>query len=297
MQGSRSNGKGKDAFMDDTGYGWVACTTDDILAMKADLYDILVTIPPSYTEQAVEKVWPKVTMEPGTDIKATQRDLRRYRTLRRGLHRFPGRSRGQSPYSVPLSTNAGMDEQTVLLPVENAQETFDDASSTSDEKLVEPLSWSALAYSSFMWWASAGEQRTDLDEESEYDAALLHGFTDLQDASPGRPRSRPRSGSMAPVGVEMAMIAYFHRLTTLIFKTLTDLVEASDDVAQGDEQQGTNDEAGDKIFIKNEDIARMGLDTWSEGDRRFVQELIELYWGRKSEVQGRRVECCGVRIC
>ncbi|KAI4125927.1 MAG: hypothetical protein LQ347_005179, partial [Umbilicaria vellea] len=39
----------------DLGYGWVACTTDDVLTMKESLYDYLVTIPPPYTAQAKEK--------------------------------------------------------------------------------------------------------------------------------------------------------------------------------------------------------------------------------------------------
>ncbi|SLM38249.1 Protein of unknown function DUF2347 [Lasallia pustulata] len=55
-QGSRNPVKPtNDASTQDLGYGWVACTTDDVLATKEGLYDILVTIPPPYTAQAKEK--------------------------------------------------------------------------------------------------------------------------------------------------------------------------------------------------------------------------------------------------
>ena len=80
---------------DDTGCGWIACTTDSILAMKGTLYDVLITMPPSYAEDAREKVWPMVESPQGVQIKATQRDLRRYKALRWGL------SRHASPPSSP----------------------------------------------------------------------------------------------------------------------------------------------------------------------------------------------------
>lgn len=297
FQGSRVSSKPKDNAVDDMGFGWVACTTDDILATKAHLFDTLITIPPLYAKQAREKVWPKIEFQKGTEVKATQRDLRRYQTLRRGLRRYPIRSRGQSPFeSFPSASRTDVQEP---FPIDNAQETFDDASSTCDEKLIEPQSWSALAYSSFMWWASAGERRTDLEEEAEHDATLLPSLGNQRDDSPIRPRSSRMSPGMpgvqdSPPGLEMAIIAYFHRLTALILRTLSEIIETSDE--DEDEQAGKEQEQ-DVIFVTSEEMARMGLDIWSEGDRRFVQELVEFYWGRKAEVQRARVECCGVRIC
>jgi hypothetical protein len=91
---------------------------------------------------------------------------------------------------------------------------------------------------------------------------------------------------------EMAIIAYFHRLTALILGTLAQLVNAGNNADEGEE--GAGDEV---LFVGSEDMGRMGLDVWSEGDRRFVEELLEFYWGRKAEVQGGRVDCCGIRIC
>ncbi|KAK4123902.1 hypothetical protein N657DRAFT_596813 [Parathielavia appendiculata] len=73
---------------DDTSSGWVACTTDSILAMKEDLWDMLITMPPSYSSNAKQRVWPTVEMPKGIPVKATQRDLRRFRSLARGLARL-----------------------------------------------------------------------------------------------------------------------------------------------------------------------------------------------------------------
>ena len=292
-----------DVRSDETGYGWVGCTTDDILATKDHLYDALVTIPPSYTKQAKEKVWPRIEMRRGTDIKATQRDLRRYRTLQSELRRYKNKDHVRSPFSFPRATTGDEEDPNSSLPIENTQETFDDASSTSDEKLAEPQSWSGLAYSSFLWWASAGEKRTDLEEEAEYDNALLRDLNRFRDTSPERPRSAispmmSRGPGDSDSGLEMTLIAYFHRLTALILGTIADIVDNSD-FTEDEQQEDRDDSTGkdDVIFIASEDMTRMGLDVWSEGDGRFVKELVELYWGRQADVQGARVECCGVRIC
>ena len=202
-------------------------------------------------------------------------------------------------------------DQTPLLPIENTQETFDDASSTTDEKLIEPLSWSALAYSSFMWWASAGEKSAERDDEAVHDAALFREFNEYPGSASGRPRSR-RTSVVSPGGVdggageggkEMAIIAYFHRLTTLILGVLAEVVEAGEDsdLVEGEGEEGDVEgerrDGDDVVVVGSEDMARMGLDVWSEGDRKFVAELVEFYWGRKAEIGGGRVECCGVRIC
>lgn len=113
-------------------------------------------------------------------------------------------------------------------------------------------------------------------------------------------------------GLEMTVIAYFHRLTTLILSTLAEVVVASDVYSDDDDgQAGSSNkkaatvpdsgdieqDAEDTVFINGEDMGRMGLDVWSESDRMFVRELVGFYWGRKVVVRGGRVECCGVRIC
>ena len=315
-KGSRATSPTSEVTDEGMGYGWVACTTDDILSLKDHLFDILITIPPSYSKQAKEKVWPRVEVKKGTEIKATQRDLRRYRTLRRELRRFPS---GDSPNASKHSIT----EQISVPPCENTQEIYDDASSTLDAQLAEPQSWSALAYNSFMWWASAGEKRTDLDEEADHDVALLRHFDIYSGDLPDRPRSARKSPGRstcmegmdtAPAALEMTIVGYFHRLTSLILKTLSDIIDGSDysdanDGANADEDEdedggrkthkrSSGSPAGvDVVYVSGEDVSRMGLDIWSESDREFVRELVAFYWGRKADVRGGRVECCGVRIC
>ena len=309
-------------FSEDPGYGWVACTTDDILSMKENLYDTLVTLPPPHAAQAAERAWPRITIKRSTEIKATQRDYRRYKTLRRDLHRLPSKSRMQTP-------RASTEDPESPVLAEEPQEAFDDTASTTDEKLIEPQSWSALAYSSFMWWASAGEQRTDLDEETDHDSALLRDFnreySEGYSDSPRRSRSAGNGKAKSPgtpgdgeagMSMEPALIGYFHRLTSLIFRVLAEIIDSADsdsldmEVNEGQGQQETSGVGGESreeedtallekreaVFVGTEDMARMGLDVWSKADRKFVEELVELYWGRKAEVQGARVECCGVRL-
>lgn len=320
--GSRDAKHAKDAALsEDPGYGWIACTTDDILSVKEHLYDTLVTMPPKQSAYAAEKIWPRITLKRNLEIKATQRDYRRYKTLRRDLHRYPTKSRMPTPHASTESLESPT-------PAEETPDVLDETISIADEKLVEPQSWSALAYSSFIWWASAGEKRTDLDEETDHDSALLRDFnreySEGYIASPQRSRSAGNGKSKSPgvtgdeeggMGAEMAVIAYFHRLTSLIFRVLAEIIDPSDiDLIDGQpseepSQHGPIGVAGveseedealmaekEAIFVGTEDMARMGLDVWSQADRKFVEDLVALYWGRKAEVQGAKVECCGVRI-
>ena len=217
------------------------------------------------------------------------------------------------------------------------QEAFDDTSSAINQTLLEPQSWSALAYSSFMWWASAGEKRTDLAEESDHDSALLQDFnrrnSGLMEYRSANAESPQRSGSasqgngkakspVTPVATleetvtqEMSIIAYFHRLTSLMFKILAEAVDgdvlnepASSIAMTGgrneqetapaaeSEEQETLISEHEKVYISSEHMARMGLDVWSKSDRAFVQEMIAFYWGRESVVESGGVDCCGVKV-
>jgi len=323
ITGSRTSNPSPSPTSDDPGYGWVACTTDDILAQKPHLYDTLVTLAPPHSARVTEKSWPRLSSKQSPEIKATQRDYRRYRTLRRDLHTY-------NSIRLPNASAIADPEASPALPELNQQETFDDASSTIDERLIEPQSWSALAYSSFMWWASAGEKRTDLDEESDHDSALLREFQGRSESAYGKsPQwtmsangmlNSPGAGLAEDVGLEMALIAYFHRFTSLMFRVLAEVVDSGNDNAPDfrDDNEMGNDDSGSqqatgadsraeedemllqengKVYVSSEDLMRMGLDVWSESDRKFVEELIGLYWGREAVVEGGRVECCGIRVC
>ncbi|KAF8863797.1 hypothetical protein BDZ45DRAFT_738003 [Acephala macrosclerotiorum] len=293
---------------EDPGHGWIACTTDSILAMKNTLYDVLITMPPPYSEDASQKVWPKVETSKGVEMKATQRDLRRFQTLRWGLSRASSSQNGdEEPIRATSSSTSVHREDLLDLP--------------DTDNIIEPLSWSALAYSGFMWWASAGEQRLHSEEETEADSQLLAGLS-LSPSSPTTPRPRSQSSTSQSKGKingavregeaqqEMALIAYFHRLTTQILSTLSDIVDAtdSDDEREDDhsplyphsaEECGGEgeEESGPAMYVTSQDMVRMGLDEWSVGDHEFAEEVCKSYFARRAKVEGRNVDICGIRIC
>ena len=102
---------------------------------------------------------------------------------------------------------------------------------------------------------------------------------------------------------EMAIIAYFHRLTTQILSTLSDIVDATDSDDEGEDDRSPlrdgeeEDENGPAVYVTSSDIVRMGLDVWSSTDHTFVEDVAREYFGRKAQVEGRNVDVCGIRIC
>lgn len=303
--------------------------------MKPELYDALVTLPPPHTQHAAERVFPQINLidhsstkynaNQKVQLKATQRDARRYYMLRRGLRQFS---------SDRLAS----------------QETDDtDADSTySSSPIVEPLSWTRLAYTSFIWWASAGENRDGLSEEEEaqqieQDARLLASVESLAYPGPnstGR-RSIP-SDDHRQEPQEVALVAYFRRLTTQIFFTLAGAIARHDCEATGEtyapyQDDPDNDDTDMSLSMSRSllgedednapllrqrnatptgrpngsaqgriveapvtitiaDMAEMGLDVWSATDRIFVEELVSLWWGRSAHVDSARIRCCGISI-
>lgn len=318
---------------DEAGSGWIACTTDSILAMKDTLWDMLITLPPEHSSQAKEKAWPVVECPRGTPVMATRRDLRRFNTLRSGLARLAASNSSSSILSTQRSDASRRSENTTttaspshLAPpaAQHADDSFD--------RVTEPLSWTALAYNGYMWWASAGEQlRSEEQEEFSRDAALLADLT----PAPRTPSQAPystdslaeslaslaarRSSSSAPTDdnearLELAVIAYFHRLTTQILSILSDLVEAADEaypaytddeneddsaalLSEDDEEGRAMAAMGPPVTLDSRAMENMGLDVWSPADAAFVQDLLRIYFGRSAKIEGKGVEVCGVRVC
>ncbi|PQE13193.1 DUF2347 superfamily protein [Rutstroemia sp. NJR-2017a BBW] len=289
---------------DEKGCGWIACTTDSILATKTQLYDIVITMPPPHSSSSSSKVWPKIETASGTELKATQRDLRRFKALRWGLSRSPRSptlSRRTSTESPTIESFPDLSQSTTTLPPRD--DPMLDIPDT--EAIVEPVSWSALAYSGFIWWASAGEQRLHSQEEWEADASLF--------STPHTPNPFPSTSiyhdSRPSAEAEMAIIAYFHRLTTQILTILSDIIDASDSdderednsplisSADGAAESGEGEDEGGMVYVSSADMERMGLDVWSAGDYAFVEELVKEYFGRRVKIEGRGVDICGVRVC
>lgn len=267
---------------------YIACTTDRILTMKSDISDILVKLPSR--EKTAKKVYPRLTanqtrgasIEPFT-VMATQRDARRYTTLRKGL---------QDIYRHQNS---------------DISDSIDEYNGSSDT-IVEPLSWPLLAYSSFMWWASAGEERGDASsEEEEEDFRLL--FLDSTVSNPGTINERtgilPQDQLQQPP--EITLITYFRHITSRIFAVLVDAIsrqiESPNDsnnygsVGESDNDPLLSSPGEDQpIIITSSDMAQMGLDVWSPTDKEFVEQLVNVWFGRKAEARGAMIKCCGIRI-
>ncbi|CAG7979953.1 unnamed protein product [Penicillium nalgiovense] len=207
----------------ETDPSWIACSTDTVLTMKPDLFDVLVTLPAPYSQQTPQRAFPKISLVHKTGgkpsqtqeihLKATQRDARRYSMLRRGLHQLSN-DRPTSPEQDPSDTD----------------------STYSSSPVVEPISWTRLAYTSFIWWASAGENRDGLSEEEEeqqieQDSRLLASVENL-----ARPPYNSTSHSDSPRNPlhedqqppEVALVAYFRRLTSQIFVTLAGAIARYD---------------------------------------------------------------------
>jgi hypothetical protein len=242
-------------------HGWVACTTDEIITTKKHLYDVVVEMPATFEAPPSKRIWPTMKTADGALIKASQRDLKRYKMLRWELWKHS---------QEDADTEDG--DQAALLP-QNEGESEDGLNATFDDSIVEPTTWSRLAYNGFMWWASAGEQHAYTTDERDRDRDLLGDLSDYHE------------------GLPTAIIAYFHRSTTLLVNSVNGLIERSD------EEENEDDDVDEGVLVVDkEDLSRMGLDTWSEADRAFLGEFVWLGWGRGVEVTGARLQCCGVRI-
>lgn len=240
--------------------GWVACTTDEIITTKKKLFDIVVKMPETYDAPSQKKNWPVIKTSDGTQIKASQRDLRRWKMLQRELWKHRGSSSEEG------------DEEDDLAPLTKRNDAEDSNSLESvGDDVVEPTTWPQLAYNGFMWWASAGEQDSYATTERDRDRDLLGDLSDYADSLP------------------TAIIAYFHRSTTQLIQNLNGIIERSDDDDETEEDDGT-------LLLDKGDVSRMGLDTWSEADRAFLSEFSWMYCGRMVEVRGTSVDCCGMRL-
>lgn len=281
--------------------GYIACSTDEILATKQHLYDLLVEMPQRGANN-VNARWPRLRTPKGEYVKATQRDLRRYRLLRREVQNIR-RPNNESYHDEDEDGENGQrgaeeDDQTPLVRREHDTKEEDPDTMDGVSDLVEPSSWAAVAAEGFLWWASAGEKESWREEEACQDYALL---ADLPFPSTNESSSRPDSRTMdnrnmstgrsdgndtrdTNQAVAMVLIAVAQRLTTMILESMAELVDAASD---GDEES---------ICVESEDLRRMGLDVWSEADGEFARGMFDLYFDREAHVRGRGVECCGVRL-
>lgn len=286
--------------------GWIACTTDDVLASKPELFDVVVFLPGESARRAAQKQYPKILLSspellkhfPKHGAKSTQRDAVRYESLVRGLKRYPPSTiTNPKPVQIPMAPEGPTDDVASILSSSTIQ---------SRGEVVETASWSRVAYTSLLWWATAGARRDGLTEEEEDERErddILLGAEEDED-----------------VTKEVAMVGYFRRLTGLMVQVISQMVqdeEESEDDGEGNEESNSGSivvedeetgeehqhlipvqskEENEEVDVTTEDMAAMALDAWSSSDRKFVEEFVRLYWQRHAKVRSGRVECCGVRI-
>lgn len=272
--------------------GWIACTTDDVLASKPELYDLVVFLPGPAAKRATRKQYPKILLSssellrsfPKDGARSTQRDAIRYQSLVRGLRRFPASTvSNPSPTQIPMPPEG---------PAADAVSTLSSSTIESHKEVVESPSWGQVAYTSLLWWATAGARRDGLSEDEE----------DEQD----RDEQLLGSDGDEDVTKEVAMIGYFRRLTGLMVSVVSQIIgaeeadeEVEDTQDEDDDQRPlreNGDEKDEEVDVTPEDMASMALDVWSDSDKTFVEDFVRTYWQKEAKVRGGRVECCGMRI-
>ncbi|KAG7133463.1 hypothetical protein HYQ45_008336 [Verticillium longisporum] len=115
---------------------------------------------------------------------------------------------------------------------------------------------------------------------------------------------------------ELAIIAYFHRLTTQMLSVMADAVDNSEQERYEDDEDEDTEAAVDEneessplqrgvtsreelgpVQLGSHAVESMGLDVWNGHDAHFVRELASLYFDREVRIEGKGVEVCGVRVC
>jgi len=278
--------------------GWVACTTDAVLALKPHLYDILIILPhqhsfptlpttPHHSLKIPQRTnHPILTSSTGASILPSIRDLRRWKRLR---------------LEMPLPKPPGPDPD------------FDE--------LVYQRTWTEFIFSGLCWWATAGEAsygEEDFDtNESDDDYFLtepparrgtlgegvpLLSRSDTIDSLPGtnsweasvsNARSRTRSDTLLSRGTvgggteaDVGVMVYFHRMTARMVSSLSGIIDANELAEDPSEGEGRG-VATTKIGM--EDLMRMGID-WTE--REFVREMCRTWFNREVSYSTHRSDCC-----
>jgi hypothetical protein len=220
--------------------------------------------------------------------------------LRKELRKFQRGTASEQPYHDVEPEGVGSDEEETAPLVRPSTQTpgdDDEAANIAAADIVQPESWSAMAYKSFMWWASAGEMDAWQEDEISIDQALLDDLPNLDNImgsdqstkdddtnEDGLDRTREAQK------VATILVAYFHRITEAILHTLANNIERADD----DTDEGYEEDA---IYISSEDMRRMGVDAWNPRDREFVQDSIRLYFKREAFIEEDGISMCGVRFC
>lgn len=272
--------------------GWIACTTDEILADKPNLYDIVIELSSSHSRHSnpamTGRTRPVIRVSGSNrEIKATQRDWRRFQALRHAL--APATQANANITATHPSQDDDDDELSAdSSPLLQSFTSIKDRNfRLGDEEeervLVEPISWSEVAYHGFMWWATAGQQIDMTRDEAVIDHSLLGGISDTALERSGLSKYQDEVGDEEPdqeeresdeettqnpeeitqnstsyisqrrdASLEVEIVAYFQRITRALFDTVKQTLLETSDMDEGD---GDDDDDGDEGNSSNTAVA------------------------------------------
>ncbi len=240
---------------------------------------------------------------PKHGLKATRRDLRRYLTLRRNLRSLPSAKPLAPAPKVPPEqrdrTAPRQEDDDDNEDGDSVTSDFSSSSAFSRTSVIESTSWALIAYTSLIWWVSAGEKKSGLAEdddqqagEDEQDRALLLSADDEEEEEEGEGGRSEGEEVLGGLTKETAIVGYFHRLTGLIFATVSDAISRvdGDGVRRGgmDYEQYTDEDDGigtDGSHIREEAVQGLGLASSSSNDPTNTKTGEE-DTGAREEVEG-----------
>lgn len=245
------------------GDGWVACTTDEFLYHKHDLYDVVVFIPSANADEGQKRA--RIETQPGVQRKATSRDIRRYRMLRRALKK----------HELEIQVDTA------------SMELFEEL------EIAEGRSWLDIACNASVWWATAGAKGNDLDVEDADFPFAKSG----QDNEQTPLWDQPRAASMPDHylqsesqeghqfkgdSIEIDSIAVFHQMTNRIVSVLSEIIN-----------DNANDDEDEPLCFTAQDMQRLGLHASSNQDVEFVKDFVRLWFDRDAQKATSEFKCCG----
>lgn len=281
-----------------TASGWLACTSDELLATKLQLSEYRIKLPNNAQAGSTNSPWPVITQTVDTRqeavVKATQRDLRRFKALTHTLaDNVSSDSYTDSQERVSGPSDNEENDRAHLLPSDESHKHSPNGRVPHESTIVEPVSWTASLNS----WSA--QSVLDSEHEHEQDHSLLEA---------AKTQSQHLEGENAQSSTALFLRSYFGGLTKSILSTLSERVAAMEVTTYHDEAQVFDDNDSSPLMqgselvktmvrITRQDMITMGLDPWSSSDIAFAKEMARLYFGREAEVEAASVEVCGLKIC
>ena len=230
--------------------GYLACTSDSILASKPNLYDLLVTLPPespyqfngesAFSRLARDMHHPILSNALGVTIRPTNEDSKRWIQL-----------------------------QSLLGPIDYSRKYSD----FNDIQYLYSNNIQDWCCNGFLWWATAGEgiyEESD-DEGEEYGDLENESYSHPemeqsdQDAALFSPIWTKSIDHQSNAFVNVSIVVYFHRQTRRLGKGIRTFFEKSQ----------APEALLNKAVISADDVRKMGYNINQQTDRDFLSSFTE----------------------